>query len=104
MKVFNTYLYEVSKGAKPVALITCDVFLCIKMIQRLEKQNINFVVQKVSDDKTNLFFGAKECIDVLKKLISKPLSALSVEEDFVLGTILGYDVKIQCKRFLEKCA
>ncbi len=104
MRIFNTYLYEVSKGTKPVALITCDDFLRERIVKKLEKEKMHFVLQDVCEGKTNIFFGVKECIQVIKKIAVKPLNELSIEEDFILGTILGYDVRLQCRRFLEKSA
>jgi hypothetical protein len=34
---------------------------------------------------------------------SKKLKALTPEEDFVLGSMLGYDIRKQCERYLKKC-
>ncbi len=102
MRVFNTYLYEVLKGTKPVALVTCENSLKGKIVSRLEKENIPFSVLDIDNSKINVFFGNKECIDVVKKIFMVPLCSLSPYEDFILGAILGYDIKLQCKRFLEK--
>lgn len=102
MRVFNTYLYEVSKGTKPVALVTCDVNLCEKILTKLKKHNISYALYKVSKEKINVFFGKKECIDVINECFLKPLDALNPYEDFILGAILGYDIKLQCKRLLQK--
>lgn len=101
MRVFTTYLYEVQKGTKPVALITCDKKLCTLAVLKLKKAGVSFLVRRVSGGKFNLFFGDKNCIDVLKKLIVKPLNELNPLEDYILGTILGYDIKLQCERFLK---
>ena len=34
-------------------------------------------------------------------LSKKSLNDLSLEEDFMLGVMLGYDVQQQCKRYLD---
>ncbi len=102
MRVFNTYLYEIQKGTKPVALVTCGVNLHDEILTKLKKSNISYSVQKVSENKMNIFFGKKECIDVIDTHLSKPLDALNPFEDFILGAILGYDISLQCKRLLQK--
>lgn len=102
MQIFNTYFYEVSKGTKPVALVTCEFSLTDKILSKLKRENVPFFMQKLSDFKANIFFGKKECIDVIKKFLNKPLNMLTPAEDFILGTILGYDTVLQCKRFLER--
>ena len=47
----------------------------------------------------NLFFGRKECLDVIRLMVNKPLNMLSPEEDFMLGAMLGYDISLQCERY-----
>lgn len=100
MGVFNTYLYEVSKGTKPVALVTFEAALLDDALCKLKKRGLKFLVQRIDDSKVNLFFGKKECIEVIKTFI-KPLSKLNPYEDFILGTVLGYDTTLQCERFLN---
>lgn len=102
LRIFNTYLYEVSKGTKPVALVTCESSLLNKCLPKLQKENMSYFVQKLSSDKINLFFGNSECIDVVKKFLNKPMCEFSPFEDFILGSILGYDIKLQCKRLLGR--
>lgn len=105
MEVFNTYLYEVLKGTKPAALITCGDMPCSKMVERLKrykKEGLDFEVKKLSCGKVNLFFGKAPCIEVIRGALSKPLNSLSPHEDFMLGIILGYDTVLECKRFLQK--
>lgn len=102
MRIFDTYLYEVSKGTKPAALVTCEAVLLDKILPKLKHKDLSYFVQNLDKGKVNLFFGNKECIDVIKKFLDKPLCSLSSLEDFILGAILGYDVKLQCKRLLER--
>lgn len=101
MRVFDTYLYEVSKGTKPAALVTVEVSSLDVIKKKLQKKGFDFIVQEIQNSKANVFFGKKECIDVIRVFL-KPLSELNPYEDFILGTILGYDTKIQCERFLSK--
>lgn len=102
MKVFNTYLYEVSKGTKPMALVTCEAGLLEKILSKLKKESIPYCVQNLPNSKINIFFGKKACVDVVEKFLDKPLDKLSLYEDFILGTLLGYDIILQCKRLLER--
>jgi hypothetical protein len=39
---------------------------------------------------------------VARSFVTRPLNALTVEEDFMLGTLLGYDREQQCRRFLTR--
>ena len=100
LRIFDTYLYEVSKGTKPVALVTLEAEYKEKIETRLKKMKIAYLIQPLECDKFNIFFGKKECISVIKTFI-KPLNLLSAEEDFILGTILGYDTVLQCERYLK---
>jgi len=108
MKVFNTYFYEVLKGTKPVALVTCEGEIANKITEKLKKSGLDYTLQNLPNpdknrsSKVNIFFGAKECIEVVEKFLSKPLDDLDPFEDFILGAILGYDIKIQCKRLLNR--
>jgi hypothetical protein len=52
--------------------------------------------------KINIFFGNKNCINVLKSFGDKPLYKFTDEEDFILGIMLGYCRKKQCERFLKR--
>ena len=94
MRVFSTYLYEVLKGTKPAALVTCEENLLGQMLPKLQKENLRYFIQSLPNSKVNIFFGAKECIEIVEKF--------SPFEDFILGAILGYDIKLQCKRLLKR--
>lgn len=71
-------------------------------IRRLKNQQISFLTQEVSDNKINLFFGKKECMNAVRHIVNRPLNLLTPEEDFILGAMLGYDICQQCKRFCGK--
>ena len=53
-------------------------------------------------DKVNIFFGDPVCIEVVTRICRKPLNHLSPEEDFILGTMLGYSLLLQCRRYLQR--
>lgn len=67
--------------------------------KKITSANMSFHVYTVNENKVNLFFGKEECIAVVKKICDKPLYMLSPEEDFILGTMLGYSICEQCSRY-----
>ena len=71
-------------------------------ITRLERLNIDYLIQPVGNDRLNLFFGKKECLDAIRMIVIKPLCQLTPEEDFILGAMLGYDICAQCERYCER--
>ncbi len=99
--ILNTYIYEVKKGTKPIALITVFSVLSDKFISKIKKNKLAFCVQNIGD-KCNIFFGKKECIDTIATFLNKDLSKLTPQEDFILGILLGYNRIEQCKRYLNK--
>lgn len=101
LRIFDTYLYEISKGTKPVALVTVDELCLSRIKEKLKKLDIAFLIQSLDCNKINVFFGKKECIETIQTFL-KPLDMLNPYEDFILGTILGYGTKKQCERFLKR--
>ena len=53
-----------------------------------------------ANNKINVYFGAKQCVDVVKTFNPK-LNELSAEQDFILGIMLGYDRVRQCERYMK---
>ena len=100
MEVLNTYIYEVKKGTKPLALVTLENEKRDKAIEKIIKSGFDYFIENVGI-KSNIFFGEKTFIDVLKKIFQKNLNALSPEKDFMLGVLLGYGLEQQCERFLK---
>lgn len=102
MELFRHSIYELSKGVRDLVLLTDEVEKTEKMIQRLEKEKIPYECQKVNEKKSNLFFGKQECIDVVRQFETTQLNKLSAEQDFILGAMLGYNLREQCVRYLHK--
>jgi len=101
MQVFVHHIYEYEKGLRNLVLHTTSQDN-LEMIQmKLSKRKINYKIYKTKNDKLNVFFGAKECIEVINKIGKDFLVDYTAEEDFILGIMLGYDRKKQCKRFIE---
>ena len=72
------------------------------MLCKLQRRGIHHFVQELSPVKVNLFFGRSAFVAVARSLVTRPLNALTAEEDFMLGTLLGYDCEQQCRRFLTR--
>ncbi len=102
MKVLMNHIYEYKKGVRRMVLFTFNKKYESFAITRLEHQNISYIVQPVGNERLNLFFGKRECLDAIRLMVTKPLNQLSPEEDFILGAMLGYDICAQCERYCER--
>lgn len=102
MKVLMNHIYEFKKGVRQMVLFTFNKKFEDFALNRLKKQNISYIIQPVGNERLNLFFGKKECLDAVRVMVTKPLNQLTPEEDFILGALLGYDICAQCERFCER--
>lgn len=102
MKVLVNHIYEFKKGVRRMVLFTFNKRYEQFAVTRLQHQNISYVIQPVGNNRLNLFFGKKECLDAIRLMITKPLCQLTPEEDFILGAMLGYDICAQCERYCER--
>ena len=102
MKVLVNHIYEFKKGVRRMVLFTFNKRYEQFAVTRLQHQKISYVIQPVGNDRLNLFFGKKECLDAIRLMITKPLCQLTPEEDFILGAMLGYDICAQCERYCER--
>ena len=102
LKLFCHCIYDYKKGVRKLLLTTEKSCHSESIIQRLNRENIDFLIQDASKNTINVFFGAKECVDIVKTFVDKKLNTLTPEQDFMLGTMLGYDSLTQCSRYLEK--
>ena len=101
MKVLVHHIYEYKKGLRHLVLHTLDASLKLQAELKLQQQGIDYIIRYVTPSKINLFFGEKACVEVIDKIGDKSLNEFSPEEDFVLGTMLGYDRLQQCRRYLK---
>ncbi len=67
---------------------------------RLTRCGVDYLITELSNGNINIFFGKKECVDVVRSFDGLPLNLLTEEQDFILGTMLGYDRLAQCSRYL----
>ncbi|MFG1360223.1 DUF2023 family protein [Xanthobacter pseudotagetidis] len=101
-RIFNHNLYEYRRGVRCLFMMTMSADDSRQIVGRLCRECIAHYVHDVSGHKVNLFFGNPAFVETTRTVVNKPLTALSPEEDFMLGTLLGYDREQQCKRFLAR--
>jgi len=102
MNVLCHHIYEYKKGIRKLILHTLNVDKQEEAEDKLKSNGISYLIREVSDKKINIFFGAPECISVIEQFGDKPLNRFTPEEDFILGTLLGYDNIQQCTRYIDK--
>lgn len=102
MKVLMNHIYEYKKGVRKMVLFTFNKRYENYATARLKRQNISYILQPVGNDRINLFFGRKQCLEAIRLMVTRPLSQLTPEEDFILGAMLGYDICAQCERYCER--
>lgn len=95
-------LYEYRKGVRRLFMMTMSAQEAAAVVDRLRGEGIPHHAQQVNPRKVNVFFGRGPCVDVVRRVVVKPLCRLTPEEDFILGTLLGYDGEQQCERFLNR--
>ena len=102
VKPFLNHIYELKKGVRQMALYTTNRRFEEFIIKRLNSQKIKYYIQSLGNQRINIFFGQAACINMICKVIDKPLNKLTPEEDFILGALLGYDLSIQCQRYCKR--
>lgn len=102
MQVFYHLVYEYQKGLRDLCLHTCSVEYADRIKNALENHDICYFICPLENEKINIFFGMPECIAIVKQFSCEQLNYISVEEDFILGMMLGYAKSQQYKRFLDR--
>ena len=102
MKILIHHIYEYNKGLRSLVLSTMDIADKDKVRKILDRKEISYCFTKINSEKVNLFFGAEVCIKIIKSFGGKCLSEYTDEEDFMLGTMLGYDRIQQCERYVKR--
>ncbi len=102
MELFKNMLYEYQKGMRDLSLYTCKIKELKSFTETLEKYNIPYSVIDLGADKANIFFGNKQCLNILQKFSSQELNKITPHEDFILGIMLGYSRNEQYNRILSK--
>ena len=102
MKMLLHHIYEFRKGVRDLVLCTLSPTCAGLLIERLRSQGIDYLLQPVTEQKVNLYFGKRSCLDAVQTFVDKPLNKLTPEEDFMLGIMLGYDISMQCERYCKR--
>ncbi len=102
LRIFHHHLYEYGRGVRGLFLMTMSRAEARPVLTRLGGDAIAWFVQEVGENKVNLFFGRPAFVEVAQAFVTRPLNELTPEEDFMLGTLLGYDKEQQCQRFLTR--
>ena len=97
-------IYEYKKGVRSLALCTVCPTCAALLKERLDRQGIAYLTQELGNRNVNIFFGERVCLDAVAVFVGKPLNKLTPEEDFMLGAMLGYDSRQQCRRFCGRKA
>lgn len=100
LRVFHHHIYEYKKGIRNLILTTEKAKYRNSIEKRLASEKIAYVIHEIPNGKINVYFGEKDCVDVVKTFTPK-LNELSAEQDFMLGIMLGYDRVRQCERYLK---
>lgn len=100
MKVFAHHVYEYRKGLRNLVLHTTRAEHRARIEDRLTRHGIDYVIYPINEERINLFFGAPECVAVIRRIGKPRLADYTPEEDFMLGIMLGYDRLAQCRRYL----
>lgn len=101
-KVLMNHIYEFHKGVRHMVLFTCNKKYKELATQRLERQGIPYLLQPAGQQNLNVYFGRRECLEAIKLIVTRPLNLLTPEEDFILGAMLGYDIRVQCERYCKR--
>lgn len=104
LRLFHHNIYEYTRGVRGLFLMTISRRELELVLSGLEVRGIHHFVQELSSAKANLFFGRPAFVAVAQSVVTRPLNTLTPEEDFMLGTLLGYDCDQQCHRFLTRSA
>ena len=102
LKVLMNHIYEYKKGVRRMVLFTFNKKYETFAVSKLKREDIDYIIQPIGNDRLNLFFGKRECLDAIRMMVTQPLCHLSPEEDFILGAMLGYDICAQCERYCER--
>ena len=104
MRIVNHHLYELSKGIRPLSMLTMTVAGSAPVVTRLMSKGVAHYVHRACPTKVNVVFGQPAAVAAVRRFLTVPLCKLSPEHDFMLGILLGYDREKQCVRYLERAA
>ena len=71
MKVLMNHIYEYKKGVRQMVLYTFNEKYRDFAVNRLEKQSIDYIIQPVGNGRVNLFFGKRECMAAIRRMVTR---------------------------------
>ena len=101
LAVFRHHIYEFHTGIRNLFLTTEKSEYKDIIKNRLEKDKIDYTIHDIGKNRINVYFGAKQCVDVVKSFAQPDVKKLTPEQDFILGIMLGYDRVKECERYLK---
>jgi len=63
IKVFLHQIYEFKKGVRNLVLCTMCKSCADLVTERLREQKIEYLIQEVVQNKVNLYFGKRSCLE-----------------------------------------
>ena len=103
-RLFNHQLYELSKGIRPLSMLTVTKPECDPVVRRLMRDGVAYYLHEACATKVSVLFGRPAAVAAARRFLTKSLCKLSPEHDFMLGILLGYDREQQCVRYIERLA
>lgn len=104
MNILDHHIYEIRKDLRRLALHTTSRRKLEQEIEKISRMGIACLARPAGMEKVNLFLGRPECLAVVESFGDGSLCRLTPEQDFMLGTLLGYGLEQQCRRYLERGA
>lgn len=96
------YIYEVTKGTKPVCLFTTPIEHKDEITHIITSAGLVCKTVEMTRN-INYFFSLPEnedCIDAIMSIINnRKVGELTLTEDILVGFFLGYSAKIQAERY-----
>jgi hypothetical protein len=102
MSLIDHHIYEFKKNVRSLFLHTIPVCEEKELIEKLEREGIIYYTSRLSDNVSNIFFGDQVFVKVVERFGHRKMNELTIEEDFILGIMLGYGQKQQCERYLSR--
>jgi len=102
MQILMHHVYEYKKGLRNLVLHTMNRREKGITEDMLTRKGIAYYMQQLDSGKINVFFGNTQCVKIIESFGHKTLNDFTDEEDFILGTMLGYDRMQQCERYLKR--
>lgn len=102
MEVFRHHLYEYWKGLRSLILHTASAADQFQIEKLLRSRQVAYEIVPLGNGHVNVFFGNEDCVALIRAIGKASLKDYTDEEDFILGTMLGYDRLQQCRRYLDR--